>query len=163
MRDRYGKVRLLAGIGVVGAALASTFDSRAATTQRGFERDPGEIAMNRSCLTCHDLTPIRTQALDAEGWTEVVEMMISDQGAEVPQEDIPLLTDYLARVYDPLPEGPGRAVLLEHCTICHNRDRIWAHAGDDRERWETTLLSMLNEGASLTDQEFEALLNYLAP
>jgi hypothetical protein len=31
----------------------------------------------------------------------------------------------------------------------------------DREHWETTLLSMLNEGALLTDEEFGTLLNYL--
>jgi hypothetical protein len=139
--------------------LTSTGDSRA-STQRGFEREPGEVALNRSCLDCHDLTPIRTQAYDSEGWSGIVDQMVG-HGATVEEADRPALTEYLARTYGPLPEGEGKNVLLNNCTICHNRDRIFAHAGVDREHWETTLLSMLNEGALLTDEEFGTLLNYL--
>lgn len=151
---------LVVVVGIIGGIGAGTPVPRQVG---GVERDPGEVAMSRSCLTCHDLTPIRMQALDADGWTVIVDTMIDEHGAEVPDEEIPALIDYLSRVYDPLPAGPGREILLERCTICHTRDRIWAHAGEDREHWETTLLSMLNEGAFLNDQEFETLLSYLAP
>lgn len=163
MRVLLGRVRWIVGIGGFALAVGSSASESIALSQGGIESDTGEIVMNRSCLGCHDLTPIRTQALDVDGWREVVQSMMTEYGAMVAPDDVAPLTEYLATIYDPLPEGAGREILLERCTICHNRDRIWAHAGEDREHWETTLLSMLNEGASLSDREFETLLNYLAP
>jgi mono/diheme cytochrome c family protein len=160
MRAIYGKAALMLGIGVAAATMTSTFDSKAAA-QRVFERDPGEVVMNRSCLGCHDIVNIRTEALDEEGWTARIGEML-EAGAEVSDEDKPLLADYLARTYGPVPDGDGKAILLNNCTICHNRDRIWGHAGTDREHWEGTLLAMLNEGAFLTSREFEILLEYLS-
>ena len=146
---------------LIAVVFSGTMKDAQATLQRGFQRDPGEVVMNRSCLGCHDLTPIRTQGLDVEGWMEVVDAMV-EEGAEVDSEETPLLTAYLAGRYGPVPEGAGKAILLNNCTICHDRDRIWAHAGTDREHWEGTLLAMLNEGAFLTTSEFRTLLDYLA-
>ena len=145
---------------MIAVMLLSRVTAAPASLQRGFERDPGEIVMNRSCLACHDLAPIRRQALDSEGWAEVVEAMI-DEGAEVPTEEVGVLTAYLAGRYGPVPDGEGKPILLNSCTVCHDRDRIIAHAGADREHWETTLLSMVNEGAFLSDSEFDTLLDYL--
>jgi mono/diheme cytochrome c family protein len=160
MRAVYGRAALAFGLSAAAVMMTSTFDSRAAM-QRGFERDPGEVVMNRSCLGCHDLVNIRTQAFDVDGWNGVIDRMVM-KGAEVSAEDKPLLANYLAETYGPMPDGEGREILLQNCTICHNRDRIWGHAGADREHWETTLLAMLNEGAFLTDAEFETLLDYLS-
>jgi cytochrome c5 len=160
MRRVYRKASLVAVVGTFALMFVPVSQS-SLSGQRGFQRDPGEIVMNQSCFSCHDLTPIRTQAFDAEGWTMVVETMI-DNGATVPAEEIPTLTAYLAGRYGPLPEGDGKPVLLAACTVCHDRERIWANAGGDREHWETTLLAMLNEGAFLTNSEFTTLLNYLA-
>lgn len=147
------------GIGVVIVTVMMTRESDAG--QRGFEVDPGEQVLSRSCLACHDLTPIRTQALDVQGWSDLVDTMIED-GADVQADEIPLLTNYLAGRYGPVPDGEGREILLNTCTVCHDRDRIWAHAGSGRAEWEATLLAMLNEGAFLTDSDFATLLDYLA-
>jgi cytochrome c5 len=160
MRAVYGKAVLVLGLSAAAVMMTSRSDSSAAM-QRGFERDPGEVVMNRSCLSCHDLVNIRTQAFDVEGWNAMIDQMVM-MGAEVSAEDKPLLSNYLAEVYGPVPDGEGKPILLNNCTICHNRDRIWGHAGADREHWETTLLAMLNEGAFLSDEEFEILLRYLS-
>ncbi len=111
-------------------------------------------------MTCHDLRPIQTQALDSEGWTKIVAAMV-DKGAEVKPDEVPLLVDFLVRRHGPLPDGPGKRILLNTCTVCHELDRVRRH-GATRELWEETLSAMLNEGAMLSEQEFPVLLAYLA-
>jgi cytochrome c5 len=122
--------------------------------------DKGEQLMNSSCASCHDLRPIQTQALDSEGWNSVVAAMI-DRGAQVEKPDIPVLVDYLARNHGPLPDGAGKKILLNTCTICHDLMRVRRNLAT-REEWEDTLGAMLNEGAMLSEEDFPVLLNYLA-
>jgi cytochrome c5 len=122
--------------------------------------DKGEQIMNASCLTCHDLRPVQISALDKDGWKGVVESML-DRGAQVNDADIPLLVDYLARVYGPLPDGAGKKILLNTCTVCHDLTRVKRTALEP-EGWRDLLEAMLNEGAMLSDQDFPVLLNYLA-
>jgi cytochrome c5 len=120
----------------------------------------GEQIQNAACLGCHDLRPIETSAYDRDGWNMVVSSMIS-KGAEVKDADKPVLVDFLFRNHGPLPEGPGKQILLNTCTLCHDLGRVRIHTVS-RDEWEETLLAMLNEGAMLSDQDFPVLLNYLA-
>ena len=60
-----------------------------------------------------------------------------------------------------MPDGPGKNILLNTCTVCHELGRVRAHTVS-REEWEETLGAMLNEGAMLSEQDFPVLLNYLA-
>jgi cytochrome c5 len=122
--------------------------------------DKGEQLQNAACLSCHDLRPIQTAALDKAGWTMVLDSMI-EKGAEVKPADKPALVDFLTRNHGPLPEGPGKDILLNTCTVCHDLGRVRIHTVS-REEWEETLSAMLNEGAMLSDQDFPVLLNYLA-
>ncbi len=122
--------------------------------------DKGEQILNTSCLACHDLRPVQVTALDKEGWKGVVEAMI-DRGAQVSEPDTPVLVEYLAKTYGPLPEGPGKKVLLNVCTVCHDLQRVKRTALDP-EGWRDLLQTMLNEGAMLSEQDFPVLLNYLA-
>src|SRR5580693_8878537 len=78
--------------------------------------DPGEQIQNLSCATCHDLRPIQTQALDKDGWTRMVASMV-EKGADVKAEDVPVLVNYLVKSHGPLPDGPGKAILLNTCTV----------------------------------------------
>lgn len=121
--------------------------------------DKGEQIQNVSCANCHDLRPIQIQALDSEGWMGVVTAMI-DRGAEVKAEDIPILVEFLVANHGPLPDGAGKRVLLNTCTVCHDLKRVKQTAAG-KEEWEQTLSQMLNEGAMLSDQDFPVLLNYL--
>lgn len=122
--------------------------------------DKGEQLMNAACLTCHDLRPVQTSALDAEGWSGVVEAMI-EKGAEVRKADMPVLVEYLARNYGPLPAGAGKKILLTTCTVCHDLQRV-KRTAQTPEGWEDILGAMLNEGAMLSEEDFPVLLTYLA-
>ena len=84
-----------------------------------------------------------------------------EQGAEVKSNDVPVLIDYLARFHGPLPDGPGREVLLDICTRCHDLQRV-RRERNTAEGWLEILDAMLNEGAPLTEKDLPVLLRYLA-
>src|SRR5262249_10473737 len=113
---------------IVAAALAAVVVSTAArgrqpARQDAAEQEPGEQVLNAACLTCHDHRRVDTQALDEEGWTKLVKAEIA-RGAEVKGDDVPILIDYLSRMHGPLPDGPGKEVVLNICTQCHDLTRV---------------------------------------
>jgi mono/diheme cytochrome c family protein len=141
-------------------ALAALVVSAAARSQETAKPERGQQILNTSCLTCHDNRAVDTQALDAEAWSREVTSMI-EKGAEVKAADVPVLVEYLARYHGPLPDGPGREVVLTVCTQCHDLGRVRRERLSP-EGWAEILQAMLNEGAPLTDKDFEAVLRYLA-
>lgn len=119
-----------------------------------------EKILNANCTTCHDLRKIQTQALDADAWTKVVNSMI-EKGAMVDKDDIPMLVDYLEDNYGPLPDGPGKEIVLNKCTVCHDLKRVRQHFATP-EDWADTLNSMQNEGLMISDEDLLTVLKYLA-
>ncbi len=140
------------------AALA--FASLAARQQETAKQEPGEKLLTAACQGCHDSRHVDTQALDEAGWTKIVNAEIA-RGAEVKRDDVPVLVDYLARFHGPLPDGPGKEVILNICTQCHDLQRV-RRTRLDAEGWAEILDTMLNEGAPLTEKDFATALRYLA-
>ena len=132
----------------------------AARSQDAVKAERGEQIVNTTCTTCHDTRAVDTQALDEAAWTKQVQAMI-EKGAEVKADDVTLLVDYLTRYHGPLPDGPGKEVVLTVCTQCHDLQRV-RRERLSAEGWSEILLAMLNEGAPLTDKDFAAVLRYLA-
>jgi len=147
-------------VAVLSAAAFVAVAAFGVATAQDTSPNKGEQIQNAACLGCHDLRPIETSAYDRDGWNMVVSSMVS-KGAEVKDADKPVLIEFLFRNHGPLPEGPGKQILLNTCTLCHYLSRVRAHTVS-RDEWEETLLAMLNEGAMLSDQDFPVLLNYLA-
>ena len=131
-----------------------------ATGQDAGQMEKAERIMNMNCASCHVLRKIQTQALDEEGWMKVVNSMV-EKGAKVEKGDIPMLVDYLAQTFGPLPDGPGIEIVLNKCTVCHDLKRIRQHFATP-EDWADTLSAMENEGLMLSDEEFVTVLKYLA-
>ena len=132
-----------------------------ATAGLAQESEPGERIMNSSCVNaCHGVRVIQTQAMALEAWSKTVGTMI-EKGAKVSKEDQPVLVDYLARHQGPVPDGPGKVILLNICTMCHDLGRIRLGRRSPEE-WEETLVSMLNEGAPLSEEAFPVILAYLS-
>ena len=151
---------ILLALYMLSANVALLFDPRVVASQESPQPEKGEQIMNASCRTCHDLRPIETHALDDKGWLREVESMI-EQGAEVSSDDTPVLVEYLTRMHGPLPDGPGKEILLNTCTQCHDLMRI-RRQGRSPEGWLEVLEAMLNEGAPLSEQDLPVLLRYLA-
>ena len=126
----------------------------AATAGGAQDPDPGERLMNAACQDCHDVRVIQVQAMDADGWTSASRRR-SRRARSCPKEDVPTLVNYLVRTHGPLPDGPGKEVILNTCTQCHDLFRIKANRRSPEE-WEETLISMLNEGAKSTTKSSRA-------
>ncbi len=59
-----------------------------------------------------------------------------------------------------LPDGPGKDTLKKVCLDCHDLD-IVLQENRTRENWKKTVVQMGERGASGTDEEYEAVVNYL--
>jgi len=132
--------------------------------QIAFERfQRAERVMNMSCSVtgCHTVRPIQTAAKDQQGWTKTIDEMI-EKGAKLEMpEDKDILTEYLVQQHGPLPEGEGRTILLNTCTICHDLQRVRTRRATP-EGWKELLEEMIFEGAPLSDENIPILLVYLA-
>ena len=60
-----------------------------------------------------------------------------------------------------LPDGPGRDVVVRACGACHEPIRA-ASVRLTRDGWADTIQAMKARGAKMTDEEFNAILDYMA-
>ena len=141
----------------MSVATVMLFTAATSSAQRPSE---GQQLVEKRCQGCHNLRRVDTAAKDADGWRETIQVMIQD-GAEVEDAEIPVLVQYLTREHGPVPDGPGKQILLNTCTMCHNLQRI-KNGRRSPEEWEETLLAMLNEGAPVSDEQFPVIHAYLS-
>lgn len=66
----------------------------------------------------------------------------------------------LARAQEPK-KDKGRELVLDICTTCHELDLI-THQKLSREQWTTVIKGMISEGAVVTEEEFNWIVDYLA-
>jgi cytochrome c5 len=144
-------------------AVASATLMAAAVSASGAQQQPpkdGEQIMNASCDTaCHDVRPIQMSAKDEAGWKKTIEDMLN-RGALLTDAERDILIPFLVRSHGPLPDGRGKDVVLNICTMCHDLTRI-KRSRHTRDEWEDVLSTMLNEGAPLSDDDFPVVLSYL--
>jgi len=85
--------------GVAGAAVVAAYVVPALA--QDLPAGPGKDLVQNICGSCHDFTPITDSiGFSKEDWTTVVEAMIS-MGAPIKSEQIPVITDYLAKNFPP--------------------------------------------------------------
>ena len=60
-----------------------------------------------------------------------------------------------------LPAGPGRELVQEKCSLCHELQQVVAPRKTVDE-WAVTLDRMIANGAKVSDAEYDPVLNYLA-
>jgi competence protein ComEA len=60
-----------------------------------------------------------------------------------------------------LPDGAGKEQMIKVCGVCHEAQRV-ASIRLTRDGWEATIGDMIARGAKGTDEEFQAVLEYLS-
>lgn len=60
-----------------------------------------------------------------------------------------------------LPDGPGKATMQKICSGCHAPEIVLGRR-DTKEGWAQVVSSMVDRGANGTDEEFNAIIDYLA-
>jgi competence protein ComEA len=60
----------------------------------------------------------------------------------------------------PLPDGPGKEETQKICAQCHELDKSFS-VNQDRAGWQRTVDKMVALGAKGTEQEFNAIVDYL--
>src|SRR5262249_39949317 len=67
-----------------------------------------EIAAAK-CVSCHDASRLATPGFSHAGWQDVISRMMNI-GVSLTPEQLPLLTDYLARSFPPQPQPAAKLV-----------------------------------------------------
>ena len=67
----------------------------------------------------------------------------------------------LANAQEKLPNGPGRETMKRVCGECHSAENV-AGMAKTREEWGALVGEMAAVGAQATDDEFNAIVDYLA-
>ena len=65
------------------------------------------------------------------------------------------------RAQDDLPDGAGKDVVVKVCTVCHDTARIVSKKWSKAE-WNDLVDKMAARGAMASDEEFDAIVTYLA-
>jgi len=60
-----------------------------------------------------------------------------------------------------LPDGAGKDLVMNVCTVCHELTRITSKK-KTKDEWNDTVDKMAARGAKASDEEFDAIVNYLA-
>jgi hypothetical protein len=125
----------------------------------------GKIILDRACGACHRAAAVGSYHYATRSqYAEVVSRMIA-KGAEVSEQEAPVLTDYL---FDNLGAKPGpeldtaaRAILERACTGCHSLDGIENYSYDSEDPYRELVSTMVSYGATLSEAEKTTLIQYL--
>lgn len=60
-----------------------------------------------------------------------------------------------------LPDGPGKVTMQKICSGCHAPEIVLGRR-DTKEGWAQVVSNMVDRGANGTDDEFNAIIDYLA-
>jgi competence ComEA-like helix-hairpin-helix protein len=62
-----------------------------------------------------------------------------------------------------LPDGPGKDIVIKKCLPCHNARVTTARRGSgSADEWEQVVNKMVSQGAELTDDEIDLVVQYLS-
>jgi len=66
----------------------------------------GQAIVQQKCSTCHALKVVTGKKASRQQWSTIVDQMIT-RGADVPDDDIDTLVDYLSKNFAPAPAKAG--------------------------------------------------------
>jgi cytochrome c5 len=128
----------------------------------------GRDIVATACSQCHALTPIVGMRDGEAGWRRHVRNMVL-RGAQVRPSEFETVVSYLTANFGPasfpvgkvtLPNGPGKELVENRCTTCHDLERV---AGVKRSKrdWPKVVANMVERGALATPEETQSIAGYL--
>jgi cytochrome c553 len=160
--------RLAPALGALVFTIVATAGAQEATGRgQDLPSGGGREHVVARCLSCHETDLIVQQRLSRAGWGRTVDKMVRWGAVVEPAEREPML-DYLAARFAPKPmtshmvaTAGSEAIYKRACLSCHEDDLIesqrLARAG-----WVRTVDKMVRWGATVSDGDKEALVDYLA-
>jgi hypothetical protein len=168
------------------AVLLLPLATSAAAQRRGaarpkVDRPEGTVweVVRHNCTMCHGIDEYAFFALDRAGWESLIDTRHENlEEVALTDGEHDLLVDWLVerfgpdstpfpRTYVP-PEittfftDPEAFRLMERtCTACHGMDRI-DDARFSLDAWRVVLVNMREQGAVITDEELETLVEWLS-
>jgi cytochrome c5 len=125
----------------------------------------GKGIVEAACASCHGLDVLAGKQWDRERWQTVVAAMV-DRGASLKTAEADQVAAYLAKNFggDEGRSGAknrGRKLVEDICSLCHEWQRVKSQELT-KEQWSGVIKGMISEGAPVTDEEFDLIVEYLA-
>jgi mono/diheme cytochrome c family protein len=133
--------------------------------------EQGRQVATKACVQCHGPQHYVIQRKSADGWRRTVYDMLT-RGSPLLAEEIEPVVTYLTATYGPnspipnskagpLPDEPGRAILMANCTQCHAVEMVQAAKKTEAE-WLQTIDRMVTNGAKIGASDRPVLARYAA-
>jgi hypothetical protein len=118
----------------------------------------GKRIVGQVCGSCHSLEIVTSKKWSRQQWDDTVQAMIG-RGAPVSKSEVSTLVDYLSRNFGTVDRA--RTLFVDICSSCHTLARI-SEQELTRDEWREETEGMISEGAAISDEEYDLLLDYLA-
>ena len=116
----------------------------------------GKKVIETACTSCHGLDLITSKKLTRQRWQVLVLAMGSPSLTKAESAEA---VEYLAKNFGE--KDRGKELVEDICSLCHEWQRIKdQHLSKDE--WAGTIKGMIFEGAPVTDEEFNLIVDYLA-
>lgn len=117
----------------------------------------GKKIIESACVSCHGLEVLAHKQWNRERWQTVVTAMVA-RGAPLKSGEAAEVVGYLEKNFG---EDRGKKLVEDICSLCHEWQRVEGHELT-KEQWGGVIKGMIFEGAPVTDEEFNLIVEYLA-
>jgi mono/diheme cytochrome c family protein len=149
-------------------------------TRPKVQRPDGPVweVIRKNCTACHGIDDYAFFALDRAGWRKLIADKHKGGEAALSEADGNLLLDWLVSKFGPetkpfprtyippeitsfFSDPEAKRLMDRACTRCHGLDRVQS-IRNSADAWRAILVDMRERGASLSDEELERLVEWLA-
>jgi len=136
-----------------------------------FPPGEGRDIVVAACTQCHGPNVFIQLRQGPDGWRRQVYDMVL-RGAQVQPSDVQPVVNYLVANFGPgnnvppamvrisLPDGGGKSLVEQRCTLCHGLDRA-AGTRRGRAEWDAIMSRMIFLGAPVSGDELKTITSYL--